>query len=598
MQTKIPCKAALFIAVLLVSLFSQAQTMRYTISMDEPASHIFHVILHCDGLKGNQVNLKMPVWTPGYYQRLDYANNLQNFRVTDNKGNDIKWEQTNDNTWQVKNDKAGSVIINYDIKTTRMFVATPYLDEERGYIVPAGVFLHPENKINNPVQVTVKPYPEWKQVATGLEPVAGEPYTYTAEDFDILYDCPLLVGNLEELTSFTVQGIPHHFTGYKLGVFDKEQLMTDLKKIVEASAAIIGDIPYKHYTFIAIGPGQGGIEHLNNTTISFRGEGLNSPQGRLGLLHFMAHEYFHHYNVKRIRPVELGPFDYDKGSRTKQLWISEGLSVYYEYLVVKRAGISSAEELINALQRNIRSFENRPGRLFQSLSEASYETWSDGPFGRSGEDAYKTISYYEKGPVVGMLFDFAIRHETGNERSLDDVMRTLYREYYRQKNRGFTEAEFRAVVKKIAGNALDELFEYVYTTKELNYKKYLGYAGLEVDVTPKEIPGGWLGIQSRLRNDSLFVTAVDYASPAWNAGVRPRDVILAVNGQPAVKVIENVMKENKSGDKIEISSLHNRVEKTYTITFDTKTECSFSITRKTDPSALQAAILKSWLGED
>ena len=243
------------------------------------------------------------------------------------------------NTWRVLTDNAAGLTVSYIVKTKRAFVATPYLDENRGYILPAGVFLYPAGKLEQPVQLTVKPFAGWTDVATGLDTVVGKRYTYTAADYDMLYDCPLLTGNLEELPPFTVNGIPHRFIGYNMGDFDGTQFMGDLKKIVEAASAIIGHIPYRQYVFIAIGPGAGGIEHTNSTTISFNGSGLNDPQGRLRLLNFIAHEYFHHYNVKRIRPVELGPFDYDHGSRTKMLWVSEGLTVYYEYLILKRAGL-------------------------------------------------------------------------------------------------------------------------------------------------------------------------------------------------------------------------------------------------------------------
>jgi predicted metalloprotease with PDZ domain len=478
---KLICNISIVSICLLLFTPIQAQKMNYTVSMDEPATHIFHVTLHCDDIKAKEVDFKMPTWSPGYYQRLDYAKNLEHFTATDAAGKEIKFEKVTGNTWRAYNGNSSSVILSYDVKTSRMFVANPYLDEERGYIIPAGLFMHIAGKINMPVQVTVKPFAGWKDVATGLQPVPGKLYTYTAPDYDILYDCPLLVSNLEELPAFTVQGISHRFIGYKLGDFDKVRFMNDLKKIVEASVKIIGDIPYKQYTFIGIGPGQGGIEHLNSTTISFRGAELDKHESYIRTLNFIAHEYFHHYNVKRIRPIELGPFNYDSGSRTNQLWISEGLSVYYEYLTVMRAGLSTEDDLLKAIRSNILAYETKPGRLYQSLAQASYETWKDGPFGRSGDEANKTISYYDKGPVVGLLFDFAIRHETNNKHSLDDVMRTLYRTYYQKKKRGFTEEEFKAVVKQVAGNPLSELFEYVYTTKEIDYPKYLAYGGLEID---------------------------------------------------------------------------------------------------------------------
>jgi predicted metalloprotease with PDZ domain len=572
---------------------AQKSSISFTVSMEQPANHTFHVTMNCAGFKGDSLDLKMPVWTPGYYQRLDFANNVENFQASGASKKIFGWRKISANTWRIKNN--GELILSYDVKTSRPFVATPYLNEERGYILPSGVFFFPTGAINHPVTVTVKPYKEWKNVATGLDFVKGKQYTYVAPDYDVLYDSPLLIGNLEELPPFFINGISHRFIAYKPGEFDKVRFMNDLKKIVETATNLIRDIPYKHYTFIGIGPGAGGIEHLNSTTVSFNVSNQNE-QSRLRNYFFLAHEYFHHYNVKRIRPVELGPFDYDKGSRTKMLWVSEGLSVYYEYLIVKRAGLCNEEELLNAFRSNILAYEDKPGKLFQSLEQASYETWSDGPFGRTADEVNKTISYYDKGPVVGMLLDFKIRHDTKNKRSLDDVMRALYREFYQQKKRGFTQNEFRAVCERVAGTSLAEIFDYVSTTKELNYKKYLDYAGLDIDTTSAKVQGGWLGVTTRTRNDSVIVSSMDWQSPAWNAGLRQRNIILEIDGARANSLlIENVFKDKKPGDKIEVTVLQNSERKTFSITLGKKMERSFKITRKSDVDNLQKAILESWL---
>ncbi|WP_157504746.1 M61 family metallopeptidase [Dyadobacter beijingensis] len=458
---------------------------RFTVTMPDPASHTFHVAMDLKVSSKDSTWFKLPDWQPGYYQLMNYASNIDHLVVKDQQGNDLGWQKTGKTGWAVATKGVTTLHAEYDVKTTRKFVATSYLDEEHGYITPVSVFLHEAGKINVPSEITIKPFAGWDRVATGLDSVAGKPFTYVSPDFDVLYDSPLLVGKLEELPAFQVKGIPHRFIGYKLGNFDRVKLMSDIQKIVEKASGLIGDIPYKHYTFIAIGPGQGGIEHLNSTTISFSGDQLNS-RGWNGMLGFITHEYFHHYNVKRIRPIELGPFDYDKGSKTNMLWVSEGLTVYYEPLIMREAFLLGEQEFLDFFKKQITNVETKPGRLFQTLAEASAETWSDGPFGRTGDAVNKTISYYQKGPVVGMLFDLAIRHETQNKRSLDDVMRQLYEDFYKKKQRGFTEAELRTTIETVAGTKLDELFSYIYTTAEPDYQKYLGYAGLEIDVTTEK----------------------------------------------------------------------------------------------------------------
>ena len=453
---------------------------QYSVSMPAPANHYYHVELSISGWKRDTLDLKMPQWMPGYYQLMYYARAVEHMTAKDLAGKEIPFIKINENNWQLIHIKNKPLKLSYDVKAEKQFVANSYLDSTHAYIVPASLFLYANGNLQIPVSVKIITNPQWNKIATGLEMIPGKKNEFIAPDFDILYDCPLLIGNLEELPSFQVKGINHRFIGYNIGRFNKEKFMDNLKKVVEAAINIIGDIPYKEYTFIAIGPGRGGIEHLNNTTVSFDGNLLETAEGMNKIMNFLAHEYFHHYNVKRIRPFELGPFDYDKGSKTNLLWVSEGLSVYYEYLVVKRAGLSDEKTLFKNLEGNINAFEDNPGRFYQSLTQASYETWSDGPFGKQGKAAGQSISYYDKGPIVGWILDLAIRHSTENKKSLDDVMRQLYWQYYKKEHRGFTDAEFQQACETVCGHNLNEVFEYVYTTKELDYNTYLGYAGLKM----------------------------------------------------------------------------------------------------------------------
>lgn len=581
------------------SAFAQKkeEKLAFTVTMEDPASQLYHVTFRCEGLKSETLNFKMPVWTPGYYQLMNYARSVENFRATDGSGKPLKWEKTANSRWTVHSNPTGAVTLTYDIRATRNFVAGNFLDENHGYISPAGVFLHPEGQLKKPVTVTLKPYSKWPQlIATGLDSVAGQPQTFFAPDYDILYDSPMLMGKLEQLPSFTIKGIPHYFIGYNMGNFDRQEFIADLKKIVEGSAAVIGDIPYKHYTFIAIGPGGGGIEHLNSTSISFSGEQLSTRAGRNRMYNFLAHEYFHHYNVKRIRPVELGPFNYDQENRTRMLWVSEGFTVYYPYLILKKAGLLTEEEVFSGLQSNIIAYENKPGHRFQSATQASFETWEDGPFGRTGDDAYKTISYYSKGPVLGAMLDFKIRHESQNRKSLDDVMRALYQTYYQKLQRGFTEKEFWAECEKAAGTKLTEMADYAATTKEIDYPKYFAYAGLAIDTTSKALPGVSLGISFREKADSLLVTEVEWESPAWNAGLRNRALILSIDGQKAtVDALSAMSRNKKPGESVKLLVLQNGQQTEMTAVLRKKSERGFRITRLPNPNPLQTAILKSWL---
>lgn len=500
----------------------------YTLSMPDPATHRFRVELQIRAETEDLV-LVSPVWTPGYYQRIDYAGKIGAFAATDASGRPLTWRREGD-AWHIAARPGETVTVRYEVLAETDFVAGNYLDPVKGYVSPAGAFLYPKDGIGQPVRLQIRPRPGWT-VATGLEPVPGQPDRYTADDYDILYDSPILLGTLERLPAFTVRGVPHQLVGVDLGTMDRARLNDDLRRIVTAGLDLIGDVPYRHYTFLQIGASRGGIEHLNSASVGFGAQDNRDPVGRIRLDTFLAHEFFHTFNVKRIRPMELGPFDYQKENRTRLLWVSEGLTVYYETILLRRAGLTDRQALFDKFAGLMRGYENAPGRLYESLTQASYGTWEEGPFGRKGDPFNKTISYYEKGPVIGFMLDLAIRHATDNRRSLDDVMRTLYRTYYQQKGRGFTEAEFRAACESTAGEPLDALFDYVTTTKEPDYARYLGYAGLGIDTSEETLPGGWLGITAPRREASGWtVLDVQWNSPAWNAGIRRNDRVVRIDG--------------------------------------------------------------------
>ncbi|MBG6234735.1 putative metalloprotease with PDZ domain [Pedobacter sp. CAN_A7] len=579
---------------------SEQLKMVFTIAMDNPASGIYQAELRCEGLKEGQNDFKMPVWMPGYYQIMNYADDVQNMTIKDLKGNTIPWERANHNTWRVYNKQQSTLLITYHVKTSRSFVATNYLNADRGFIAPTGMFLHVADRLNVPVTVNLKLSPGWGKVATGLEKIKGKAFSFYAPDFDVLYDSPMLMGNIEEFPSFSVRGVPHYFIAYKPGDFDKVEFMQSLKKVIEAAVDVIGEIPFKDYTFIGIGPGGGGIEHLNSTAVAFSGsKALNTPEGRKTVLSFLGHEYFHHYNAKRIRPIELGPFDYDNGSRTNMLWVAEGVTTYYDEMLLRRAGLESSEDILKNFQFSIKAYESSPGRFFQSVSQASYDTWSDGPFGRTGDEVNKTISYYQKGPVLAMMLDFKIRHETLNKKTLDDVMRALYFNFYKKLNRGYTEAEFKTVCEQVAGVKLDEFFSYVYTVGTPDYKKYLAYAGLDIDLTPKIVPGAWLGVKAAVKNGALSITEVEWESPAWKEGIRRNSVIVAINGAPAsLEKLDSISKSYKAGDIVRLGILTDGKKTDRPVILQTKSETSFEMSRMEETDQLQQQILKSWLGED
>jgi predicted metalloprotease with PDZ domain len=569
-------------------------TMAITLSMERPATHYYHVVFHTEGLKGDSLDFKLPAWTPGYYRIMDYSKNLVNFRASDGAGRALAWSKTVKNTWHVDSHNAASVTVSYDVYAFNNFVAESFLDDTRGYITPAGVFLHVAGRIQHPVTLTIHPHSGWSTVASGLDPVEGSPNTFSAPDFDLLYDCPILMGN-QEIRSFEVQGVPHSLVIENVANVDQAKIVADLKRMVEAAVRIIGEIPYRHYTFLAMGAGGGGIEHLTSTAMMFNGSSLSDPAGYSRWLSFVAHEYFHTYNVKRIRPIALGPFDYDKENYTDMLWVSEGFTVYYEDLILVRAGLMTREQYFERVQKNIQHYENSPGHLVQSAAEASFDTWIKG-MNRGEYFSNTTISYYDKGAALGLLLDLKIRNETGNRKSLDDVMRALYQKYYKERKRGFTDQEFREECDSAAGTPLSEVFEYATTVKDIDYQKYFGYAGLDIDVAPIAQPGAFLGADTQFQDGSLVISSVEWDSPAQRGGLMAQDQILALDGTRVnAKSMDETLKFKQAGEKIRVLVSRRGAVREIEVALGQKLERSFKVKPLSSRTAKQAAILGDWL---
>jgi predicted metalloprotease with PDZ domain len=572
-----------------------APSLSYTVSMDRPSSHYYHVVFRAEGLKGETQDLKMPVWTPGYYQIMDYAKAVKDFRVEDGTGKALPFEKTAKNTWRVRTGPAASFVASYDVYAFTRFVADSYLGDDGGFITPAGLFVNVAGHLKDPATVTIMPGAGWKEVATGLDPVPGRANTFTAPDFDTLYDCPILVGNLEVL-SFQAAGKPHTVAAYDLGSFDRARFTGDLAKIVEAAAALMGELPYRHYTFLIIGPGGGGLEHLNSTAVTLGPGSLDDPRGYERWLSFIAHEYFHLFNVKSIRPIALGPFDYDRENYTDLLWFSEGGTVYYEYMLLNRAGLMSRDRILERLGSTVATYENAPGRRHQSAALSSLDTWN-GYFGRGENAANTTISYYDIGCGLCLLLDLEIREASRGRSSLDDVMRTLYRTFAKAQKRGFTDREFREVCEKAAGTSLSEIFDvYAATTEKWDYAKYLGYAGVAIDTEPRPAKGPWFGASTQDRSGSVVISTVELDSPAAAAGLSTQDEILAVDGErTSPRELAGTLASHKPGDTIKVLYARRGQIKETAVTLGTKSEPAWTITPLANPTPAQKELFAGWL---
>jgi len=578
---------------------SLPKDVKYTfnVSMENPGTHYFHVEMTCTDQKVDFIDFKMPVWTPGYYKVQNLSKNVVNFKASNVSGIPLSFVKTLKNTWRVTVKKESVVTISYDVYASELSVVDSYLDANQAFISPTGVFMFPEGQIKQPSLVILKPYKDWKSISTGLDVVQDKPNTYYASDFDVLFDCPILLGN-QQVINFSVKGVPHSLAVSEKDTLDKTRFISDLTKMVETATSLIGDIPYKHYTFITIGSWGGGLEHSNSCALSCTKAVADTSDMKnyKGWLSFVAHEYFHLYNVKSIRPIALGPFDYDNECYTNMLWVSEGFTVYYEYLILNRAGLLNKDECFNYLTESITGYENRPGHALESATLSSFDAWIHF-FDPTSDARNNTISYYDKGCALGLFLDLKIRNATQNQKSLDDVMRGLYNKYFKELKRGFTDDEFRMMCEQTAGVSLSEIFEYASTVKKIDYPKYLALAGLSIDTTA-HVSGEkvYLGALVRMQGDNCTVYNVERDSPAWNAGLGNDDQILTIEGQKAGKdLLAYILKTKNAGETLHLTVQTKDLKRNVDVALAPFLEKTFKIEPIAGASAQQTSLLKSWL---
>jgi predicted metalloprotease with PDZ domain len=453
-------------------------------------------------------------------------------------------------------------------------------------------------------------------VATALPPIRGRKNTFRADNFDILYDSPVEVSNFKTV-SFEVKGVPHRIVIDGEGNYEPEKMRTDVKKIVETQVDLMGgEIPYPDYTFILhlrTNAG-GGLEHRNSTALGYsrfgfgpgRGEGGDAaapagPQQRTyrGFLSLVSHEFFHVWNVKRIRPDALGPFDYTKENYTKLLWVAEGITSYYTRLTLRRAGLISDQDFLRDTASAIENLQKTPGRFAQSAEEASFDAWIK--YYRQDENSVNSqISYYDKGAILGLLLDLEIRKRSN--KSLDDVMRYLYNEFYK-KDRNYTPEDFQKACELMAGASLEEFFSrYVRGREELDYTGAFAAAGLRLDTSsvtkdPKNLPEkAYLGADLAQEQDRLMVKRVYAGSPAYEQGLNAGDQILAVNNMRATKeFLDARIAEKHSGDLITLTVFRFDDLSTLPIKLGRTPNGPYRIVAVEKPTTEQQRIYQAWL---
>ncbi|PRY12377.1 putative metalloprotease with PDZ domain [Pontibacter ummariensis] len=571
-----------------------AAELRYTLSMPEPHTHYFEVEAELSGVKKNYVDFTLPVWAPGSYLVREFAKNVEDFKATDKAGNVLPSEKIDKNTWRVYTKKADVVKASYDVYAYEMSVRTSFLDASHGYVNGTSVFMYPEGYQDLNGTLVVKPYKDWNKVSTGLKSTGK--FTYVFPNYDILGDSPLEIGN-HEVYTFTAAGVPHEVAVYGEGNFDPDRLMQDMKNIVEEAVSVMGELPVDRYVFIVhnLQRGGGGLEHLNSTTLQTSRWNYGTEAGYRGFLSLVAHEYFHLWNVKRLRPLALGPFDYNQENYTDLLWVSEGITSYYDDLIVRRAGYVSPSRYLDIVAGSINSVENTPGNKVQTVAESSFDAWIK--YYRRNENSNNAeVSYYTKGGVIGHLLNMEIMEATEGEKSLDDVMRYMYNRYYKDLKRGFTEEEFKKGLEKVAGRNFDAFFrDYINGTKSPDYNEYFDAAGLRlVNLNANNNSASW-GASTAVSDGKVQVRSVSRGSSAWEGGLNVNDEIIAVNGFRVGDDLDRYIKGFNVGDTAQVLISRDGKLQVLDIPMLKDESVRYTFEHVPNPTPLQKKIYSKWL---
>ena len=580
----------LFISFSFVGL---SQQINYKLSMPEPHTHYFHVDINVDGFNEDSLDIKMPVWAPGSYLVREFSKSIENF--TAGNGNS---KMINKNTWRVFLN-GNSITISYDVYAYEMSVRTSFLNANHGYINGTSMFMYLDGKKELPSSLEIIPPTNWGKVSTSLEKTSDNLFQYRAPNYDILVDSPIEIGNQLEF-EFKAAGTNHKVAMYGEGNFDLEQLKFDMAKIVESCTEVFGENPNKDYVFIIhnLTNGSGGLEHLSSTTLQVNRWGYEPGRKYEAFLSLVAHEYFHLWNVKRIRPITLGPFDYDSENYTNLLWLCEGFTSYYDELLLKRAGYYDSEKYLHKLANTISRVENQPGNKVQPVTESSFHAWIKAY--RPNENSKNTtISYYPKGALLANALDLIILENTNAQKNLDNVLKLLWDEYYIKQNRGFTDKEFQNAVEQVAGKKLDDFFKNtVAGTETIDYKTYFSYAGCELIDKYEGSENVSLGISTSLNNGRLIVERVSRGTSAYKHGINVNDEIIAIdNYRIADNDLNTLIENHEPDDEIVITISRDGIMMNVRVALSKDTKVNYRIVPIENPSSRQELIYKKWLSE-
>jgi predicted metalloprotease with PDZ domain len=602
-RSKIAVASLLGLATLLppnaVAGVGERDAFVYSVAMPDPHRHEFHVSLEFSGIAGDRATLELPKWNPGAYNLTDAHRNVRAVGARSLEGDRaaLPVAKLDENTWEVRHE-GKSFALDYRVYCgSYSGISGCYLDDAMGFFNGVQLFMYAAGHKHRAIELHVRQLTGGKQaeVVTGLPSKGkGKNKHFWANNYDALVDSPVHVGTVDTI-DFELGGKPIRAVMSAKGGWKAEEVREELRKITETTAAVFGPLetalPFSDYTFIyhVLPNGSGGLEHGNSTVIGVDPWAFADPVGKRKFWSVTAHEFFHLWNVERIRPAVLGPFDYDKEVHTTLLWFSEGFTSYYAAVILSRSGLFDEQTTLAEFARRLGQVETRDGRKLMSVEQSSWETWA------KPDDQNAYFSYYDKGAMIGMILDLQLRASTQGLASTDTVFRELWKRW-RDTGLGITSQELEQVFVDQAGAGADEVRaifrDYVRGTVELDYDKYLAHAGYRL-VRGKKSEGPWIGAEVA----GVEVRNVLHGAPGDLGGLANGDRIVAIDGaavdaENAARVLASLRADEAHEFSVQRLGRVVALKITPVIGGDPK----FDIVPLEQVSAEQLLLRREWLG--
>jgi len=581
---------------------AMSDTVRYTIGWENPASQLYSIAVTAPA-RGEPLVFSLPAWRPGRYIVQNYAANVQNVRATDERGNPLPAEWVDLDSWRVDPGAARSVTLAYEYYARTFDAGSSTLTPTVAYFNPVNLLAWVEGRIDRPVTLDLEAPADWT-VATQLERRSGgSGHAFSAPTYHRLADSPTIAAPDLAIWDFDVDGAAYHLVfrsvqgELDLGEYTREGILADLTRLSAETAAIIGVTPFDEYWHLfqlVPYPFGHAVEHESSASYVVQDAVFRSPAGYEGFLSIIAHELFHAWNVKRVRPAALWPYDYSTPQLSRLHWVTEGVTSYYEGVILSRAGLMGEDRFWQALQSDIRNLQNSPGRMVTSAELSSLTSWHSG-YGDGNPN--QAISFYLKGSILGLFLDLTIRDATDGARGLDDVMRLLWERYYAQ-GRGYPEDGFQTAAEEVAGISLDDFFaRYVAGTDELPYDEILSVVGVTArQVADPDRAAATFGWRLRSQDGTVTVAGVLPDGPAVTAGIMRDDLLVALDGEPIESGdLEPFLSGHAPGDAVDLTVRRAGAERTTRVTLGDGGNLEWRVEPLASPTERQLRLRQGWL---